>query len=338
MDMKALILQCATEDDFLTHVVGEEFISFADMEYVGYVNIQVDIDSNMEDILHHVFSLCNDNKPKWLRYAIVTGDIIVIGNDAYRCVHTGWKKLELSQEDLELLEVIIETVEEENNESEENEMKDERIERGAERKAKEIVGTVKDGLKSASEAALGLCDDVAYEAKVISAMSQTEAENHIRRKFHCAADRFIEWITGKLGIELERSETADEILGEASEDTSRLKKALADFNKVKAEGEKKGWKKLTDILKAVFNIIFAIFIEVAKVVLKLAFALLVGSIKIGASMITTLMSCADIVGDDIVKPGVKAGKKAYTEFKGKRASKKGVSVDDVLDDDYFEED
>lgn len=203
--------------------------------------------------------------------------------------------------------------------------------------AKNIVGAVKDGLKSASEVALGLCDDVAYEAKVISAMSQTEAENYVSKKFHCAADKFIDWITGKLNIELERSETADEILGEDSEDTSRLKKAIADFKTVKNAGEKKGWKKFKDLLKAVFGIVFAVFIEVAKVVLKLAFALAVGGIKIGACMITTLMSCVGIVKDDVIKPGMKVAKKVHTEHKGKKASKK-VGVDQILDDeDYFDE-
>lgn len=324
---KILIMQCATTDDFAVNMRGSNYIPFADMEYVDYFELE-NVDDT-DEVLATAFSICNGSgRPEGLRYSLSIGDIVVIYDEAYRCMPRGWDKLDLSESDYKIIETIVRTLENKENESEENEMKE------TTNKAKEIVGTVKDGLKSASEAAIGLCDDVAYEAKVISAMSQTEAENHIRRKFHCAADKFIEWITGKLGIELERSETADEILGDTSEDTSRLKKALADFNKVKAEGEKKGWKKFTDILKAVFGIVFAVFIEAAKIVLKLAFALLVGGIKIGACMITTLMSCADIVGDDIVKPGVKAGKKAYREFKGKRASKKGVSVDDVLDEEF----
>ena len=169
-------------------------------------------------------------------------------------------------------------------------------------------------------------------------MSQAEAENYISRKFHKAADKFIDWITDKLGIELERSEDSDEILGDGtpSATTNRLKRALNDFNKVRTEGEKKGWKRFKDLLKAVFGIVFAVFIEVAKVVLKLAFALAVGGIKIGACMITTLISCAGIVNNDVVKPGAKSAKKAYTEFKGKRASKK-VGVDNILDDDFDEE-
>jgi hypothetical protein len=337
---KILLFQAATNDDLYFNLRGKDYIPFADMEYVDY--FEVDNVDDTEDILATAFCICNDyddDRPKGLRYSMSVGDIVVIYDEAYRCMPQGWNKLDLSDSDYKIVQNIMRTLETNNkeNKSEENEMRDERIENGAANKAKEIVGTVKDGLKGASEAALGLCDDVAYEAKVISAMSQTEAENHIRRKFHCAADKFIDWITEKLGIEYERSQVADEILGEESEDTGRLKKALADFNKVKNAGEKSGWKKFKDILKAVFGIVFAVFIEVAKVVLKLAFTILVGTIKIGASAITTLMSCAGIIGDDIVKPGTKTVKKAYRDFKGNRASKKGVSVDDVLDDDCFED-
>lgn len=324
---KILIFQCATEEDFSTNMRGSSYIPFADMEYVDFfVTDNVD---DTENVLSKTFCICNDydeDRPKGLRYSMSVGDIVVIYDEAYRCMPMGWDKIDLSDTDYKIIQGIMKELETNNkvNESEEKEVKE----------AKSIVGVVGDGLKAANEVAVGLCSDIGKEAKVISAMSQTEAENHIRRKFQYAADRFIDWVTDKLGIELERSETADEILGEESEDTNRLRKALADFNKVRKEGEKKGWKKFKDILKAVFGIIFAVFIEAAKVVLKLAFALAVGGIKIGACMITTLMSCAGIVGDDIVKPGVKAGKKAYTEFKGKRASKKGVSVDDILDDDF----
>jgi hypothetical protein len=343
---KILLFQCATSDDFQVNMRGKDYISFSDMEYVDF--FEVDNVDNPDNVLSMAFCICNDydeRRPKGLRYSMSVGDIVVIYDEAYRCMPMGWDKLDLSDSDYKIIQSIMRTLEttnnEENkeNESEENEMgnvKNVRIEEAAAEKAKAIVGKVGDGLKGASEAALGLCEDVAYEAKVISAMSQTEAENHIRRKFQCAADKFIDWITDKLGIEIERSETADEILGEESEDTNRLKKALADFNKVRTEGEKSGWKKFKDILKAVFGIVFAVFIEVAKVVLKLAFALFVGTIKIGACAITTLASCVGIIGDDVVKPGASAAKKAYKEFKGNRASKKGVSVDDILDDDCFE--
>ena len=329
---KVLIFQAATEDDFVVNMQGKDYIQFADMEYVDY--FELDNVDDTDEVLATAFSICNGSgKPEGLRYSLSIGDIVVIYDEAYRCEPIGWGQIDLSDSDYEIIQTIIKTLETKNNDKK---MEDNEMETTVE--AKNIVGAVKDGLKSASEAALGLCDDVAYEAKVISAMSQTEAENYVSRKFHKAADKFIDWITGKLGIELERSETADEILGdEESEDTSRLKKALADFKAVKNAGEKKGWKKFKDLLKAVFGIVFAVFIEVAKVVLKLAFALAVGGIKIGACMITTLMSCAGIINNDVVKPGVKTGKKAYTEFKGKRASKKGVSVDDVLDDDFEEE-
>lgn len=331
---KVLLFQCATSDDFQVNMRGKDYIPFSDMEYVDFfVTDNVD---DTESVLSMAFCICNDydeDRPAGLRYSMSVGDIVVIYDEAYRCMPMGWDKIELSDADYKIIQTIMRTLET-NNEETVNESEEKETMGKATVEANNIVGTIKDGLKSANEVAVGLCSDIGKEAKVISAMSQTEAENHIRRKFQCAADRFIDWVTDKLGIELERSETADEILGEESEDTNRLRKALADFNKVRKEGEKKGWKKIKELLKAVFGIIFAVFIEAAKVVLKLAFAIAVGGIKIGACMITTLMSCAGIINNDIVKPAAKSAKKSYQEFKGNRASKKGVSVDDILDDDF----
>jgi hypothetical protein len=219
----------------------------------------------------------------------------------------------------------------EETDAEETEVKEEREENNMNTtvEAKGIVETVKDGLKSASEIAMSLCDDVAKEAKIISALSQTEAENHINKKYGKSADKFISWILEKLNLEFKRSQDADEILGEDSPETSRLKKAIADFKAVKAAGDKKGWKKFTALLKAVFGIVFAMFIEAAKLVLKLAFTLAVGVISIGACGVLTLASCIGVVANDAVRPVYGAAKKAHAERKGAKAAK-NVGIDKVL--------
>lgn len=166
--------------------------------------------------------------------------------------------------------------------------------------ATEIVSVIPDNLKSATDTALGLCDDIKKEAKAISAMSQQQAEDYLQKKFNKRADKFIDWIADKLNIELERSlegdswfSPIDEII--ESEDTNRLKRAIADFKKVKNDGEKRGWKKFKELLKAVFGIIFAVFVEVAKLVLKLAFALTVGTIRVGCMAVSALLSCTDVL-------------------------------------------
>jgi hypothetical protein len=338
---KILLFQAATNDDLYYNLRDKDYIPFTDMEYVDY--FEVDNVNDTDSVLDTAFCICNDydeNRPAGLRYSMSVGDIVVIYDEAYRCMPMGWDKLDLSDSDYKIIQSIMKTLETENNKENENMEENEMNKTGVE--AKSIVGVVKDGCKGASEIALSLCDDVAKEAKVISAMSQQEAENHIRRKFNTNADKFINWLLDKLNIEVERSEGSDSWfapVGESkdSKTTSRLKKAIEDFKKVKNAGEKKGWKKAKELLKAVFGIIFAVFIEVAKVVLKLAFALAVGIIRVGACAITTLVSCAGIVGDDIVKPVASGAKKAHTEYKGKKASKK-VNVNKILDDDYFDED
>lgn len=255
------------------------------------------------------------------------------------CDDDGWydEQISVADEDDEVTDLVISNAIIDAgfviNEREERNMvtttqKDKRIEAAAEAKAKSIVGVVKDNLKGASEAALGLCENVAKEARIIAAMSQQEAENYIRRKFGMKADKFIEWISNELHIELKGRQKGASIFAPvgataSNESTSRLERAIADFNKVRTEGEHKGWKKAKEILKAVFGIVFAVFIEAAKVVLKLVFSLAVGVIRLGAVAITTLVSCASTVNNDVVKPVAKAN----TERKGRKASASvGVNV------------
>lgn len=329
--MNALLFQVnvSNEKDFAQNMTasftGQRYVPFSKMEYVTYIPVE-DTDNTLS-VLEEIFSICNDPKAEInLYYSMSTGDVVILNNKAYRCGMGCWEEFELSVKELEVVTEILEEIK--------NEMEEEEMNGAVEKEAKSIVGVVGDGLKGASEAALGLCGDVAKEAKVISAMSHQEAENYISRKFHKRADKFIDWITDKLHIEVERSEVADEILGDGtdSENTSRLRRAIDDFNKVKNAGDKKGWKKFKDLLKAVFGIVFAVFIEVAKVVLKLAFALAVGVIKIGACAIVTLASCAGIVNDDVVKPTHGAIKKARTEHKARKAAK-NVGVDEILDEE-----
>lgn len=216
------------------------------------------------------------------------------------------------------------------------------IEKAAAEKARSIVGASKDFLTSAYEALLGLCDDAAKEARKIAAMSQQQAEDYLKRKFAYNADKFIDWSLDHLNIEVERRTITDSWfapVGETvdSEETSRLKKAIAEFKAVKADGELKGWKKAKEILKAVFGILFATFVEVAKIVLKLVFTLAVGTVKVGACVLVTLLNCFGIVKDDVVKPTYTSVKKSYKEYKARKAAQNvgvGILVDD---DDLFAE-
>jgi hypothetical protein len=340
--LNALIFQTKQGDEeamnqnAIASMIDRLFVPFSKLECVTY--IPVEEDNDILDTLENIFKICNyEGMLQHLNYLMSIGDVVVLNDKAYRCHTKRWQELELSSEELKVIKEINDEIKEATN-NEENE-EEEKLKTEAE--AKSIVGVVTDGLKSASEVALSLCDDVAKEAKTIAAMSQQEAENHIKRKFNTNADKFINWIMDKLNIEVERSKKGDSWFtpsngGTDSKTTTRLKKALDDFKAVKAEGEKKGWKRFKELLKAVFGIIFAVFIEVAKVVLKLAFTLAVGVIKIGACAITTLASCAGIVKDDVVKPTSNAVKKANVERKARKAADQ-VGVNKILEDDFFEE-
>ena len=236
--------------------------------------------------------------------------------------------------------VVVEEVETINNDneeknSEENEMGNTNNNATT---AQDILGAARNFGKDAMNAGVTFSKDMAKEAKTIAAMSQEQAEMHIRNKFSANGKKFIEWACDKLNIELKEAEFADDVMGDGtpSEVTTHLQKAVADLEAILSDGDKKGWEKVKGVLKAVFGIIFGLFIEVAKVVLKLAFTLAVGAIKIGACTVTTLLSCAGIIKDDVVKPVYGAAKKAHTERKARKAAQ-SVGVDEILDDDCFED-
>lgn len=224
----------------------------------------------------------------------------------------------------------IETINNDNENSEEKEMGN----TNTNATAQDILGAAKNFGKDAMKTGVTFSKDMVKEAKTIAAMSQEQAEMHIRNKFNTNGKKFIKWACEKLNIELKEAELDDEIMGDGtpSEVTSHLQKAVADLNAILNDGDKKGWEKAKGVLKAVFGIIFGLFIEVAKVVLKLAFTLAVGAIKIGACTVTTLLSCAGIIKDDVVKPTIKT----VNEHRARKAAK-NVGVDQMLDDDYFAE-
>ena len=336
----ALVFQARTNEDLMKNIqapVTGEYVPFSKMEFATCVPIS---DGDTATILEKIFSDCNgDFMCRHLNYSMSVGDIVVIYDKTYRCGASDWEEITLNAREQKLIAEIYAEIRGQHEMDVEEDMEENEMETN--KTAQDIVGAAKDGLKSASETALGLCKDVEKEAKAIAAMSQQEAENHIRRKFHTNANKFIDWMLDKLGLELERSEEGDDWFSPVdetieSEDTNRLKKAIADFKAVKNAGEKKGWKKFIDLMKAVFGIIFATFIEVAKVVLKLAFALTVGVIRVGACTLTTLFSCASIIGNDIVKPTGRTIKRATKEHNARKAAR-NVGVEVIIEDDCFEE-
>lgn len=122
---KILIFQAATDDDLELNMQGKNYIQFSDMEYVDY--FELDAVDDTDEVLTTTSNICyGSSKPDGLRYDLSIGDIVVIYDEAYRCMPIGWDKLILSESDYKIIQTILETIEEtENNEKkmEENEMK-----------------------------------------------------------------------------------------------------------------------------------------------------------------------------------------------------------------------
>lgn len=93
------------------------------------------------------------------------------------------------------------------------------------------------------------------------------------------------------------------------------------------EEELNGWGKFKAIVKAVALWLVKLLLKVGAFILKLAFTLVVGAVKIGATALVTTGKALDIVNKDVIKPVIKTGKKAF-----KSAKEKLVKDDADLDD------
>lgn len=93
------------------------------------------------------------------------------------------------------------------------------------------------------------------------------------------------------------------------------------------EEELNGWGKFKAIVKAVALWLVKLLLKVGAFILKLAFTLVVGAVKIGATVLVTTGKALDIVNKDVIKPVIKTGKKAF-----KSAKEKLVKDDADLDD------
>ena len=101
------------------------------------------------------------------------------------------------------------------------------------------------------------------------------------------------------------------------------------------EEELNGWGKFKAIVKAIALWLVKLLLKVGAFILKLAFTLIVGAVKIGATACVTTGKVLGIVNKDVVKPVVKTGKKAFKSAKERLA--KNEDFDDV-EEMLFEED
>lgn len=102
------------------------------------------------------------------------------------------------------------------------------------------------------------------------------------------------------------------------------------------EEELNGWGKFKAIVKAVALWLVKLLLKVGAFILKLAFTLVVGAVKIGATALVTTGKALSIVNKDVIKPAVKVGKKAFKSAKEKLA-KDDADLDDIeemLFEDY----
>lgn len=98
------------------------------------------------------------------------------------------------------------------------------------------------------------------------------------------------------------------------------------------EKELNGWGKFKEIVKELIRWLVRLLLKVGAIVLKLAFTIAVGTIKVGAIAIVTTGKALGVLNKEVIKPSVKAGKKAWNTHKVNKAARDKVKAEKELAD------
>ena len=182
-----------------------------------------------------------------------------------------------------------------------------------------------DGFKFVTENV----DVAAEEVKKMANMSDRELEEYLKTNSKSVLDRIVDAVkkySGKMKDNAEffpnlknRADKADNII--------ELIKEVLD------EEELSGWGKFKGIVKELVKWLVRLLLKVGAIVLKIAFTLVVGTVKIGATALVTAGKTLGVVNREVIKPTVKAGKTAWANHKARKAE---ADFEDDFDDDFDE--
>lgn len=210
-------------------------------------------------------------------------------------------------------------------------------------KAKEFAEASKEKLAKGFEFVTENVDVAANEVKKMANMNDSQLEEYLKDNGKDILDKIVDAVkkySSDLKKVMERhpdkaSHFTDKI--NESENVVELIKAVLD------EEELSGWGKFKAIVKELVRWLLRLLLKVGAIVLKIAFTIVVGAIKIGATTLVTAGKVVNVVNKDVIQPSVKVGKKAWDSHKAYRDAKKAekeAEAEFINDfrDEIFEDD
>lgn len=201
-------------------------------------------------------------------------------------------------------------------------------------KAKAFAEGAKDKVVDATKKVASTLSCIEEEAVKISSMNNTKAEAYIAENAVEVLEKFKNGATkllNNIGIIIEEN---PELEGSLKKKAKSLSEFIEVIQDTLDEKEVNGWSKFKTIMKEVAKFVLGLILKAAAVVLKIAFTLVVGVIKIGATGLVTAGKVVGVVNREVVKPTTKDIKTTWAN----RKKKAKVTEDDFdeIEEELFQ--
>lgn len=194
-------------------------------------------------------------------------------------------------------------------------------------KAKAFAEGAKDKVVDATKKVASTLSCIEEEAVKISSMNNTKAEAYIAENAVEVLEKFKNGATkllNNIGIIIEENPELEGSLRKKAKSLSEFIEVIQDT--LDEEGVN-GWSKFKSIMKEVAKFVLGLILKAAAIVLKIAFTLVVGAIKIGATGLVTAGKVLGTLNREVVKPTTKDIKTTWANRKKKA---------EVTEDDFDE--
>lgn len=208
-------------------------------------------------------------------------------------------------------------------------------------KAKAFAEGTKDKVVDATKKVASTLSCIEKEAVKISSMNNAKAEAYIAKNAMEVLEKFKNdaiKMLNNIGIIIEENPELEGSLRKKAKSLSEFIKVIQDT--LDEEGVN-GWSKFKAIVKEIAKFVLGLILKAAAIVLKIAFTLVVGVIKIGATGLVTAGKVVGVVNSEVVKPATKDIKTIWTNRKKKAKvteNNEEVTEDNekVTEDDFDE--
>lgn len=198
-------------------------------------------------------------------------------------------------------------------------------------KAKAFAESAKDKLTDGFKFVTENVDVAADEVKKMANMSDRELEEYLKRNSKSVLDRIVDAVRNFADKSREDGKKFSFFSDVANENADKADNIIELIKEVLDEEELSGWGKFKAIVKELVKWLVRLLLKVGAIVLKIAFTLVVGTVKIGATALVTAGRTLGVVNREVIKPTVKAGKTAWANHKARKAE---ADFEDDFDDDF----